>query len=108
MNPFNPIRRRLLRGALAAAAAVAGAADVLVTVLPGSPELADVMERALPVLRPGTTWIDLTSASPPWTLLTISRRPRPTRCGGPHCRGRRASITSTCAWRSFRRHRPVC
>jgi len=43
---------------------VAGHADVLLTVLPGSSELAEAMAFALPALRPHTTWIDLTSAAP--------------------------------------------
>ena len=41
--------------------------DVLVTVLPGSPELRALMleeSGLLNRLRPGTTWLDLTSASP--------------------------------------------
>ncbi|WP_371407439.1 NAD(P)-dependent oxidoreductase [Kribbella sp. NBC_00662] len=37
---------------------------VLVTVLPGSPELGSVMPGLLDRLRPGTIWLDLTSASP--------------------------------------------
>ncbi len=40
------------------------AADVLVTVLPGSDELTAVMERAIPALGPGMAWIDMTSAAP--------------------------------------------
>lgn len=44
--------------------ALLDAADVLVTVLPGSAELAEVMASALPALGPGTTWIDMTSAEP--------------------------------------------
>jgi 3-hydroxyisobutyrate dehydrogenase-like beta-hydroxyacid dehydrogenase len=37
---------------------------VLITVLPGSPELRSAMHRLLERLRPGTIWLDLTSASP--------------------------------------------
>ena len=44
--------------------AVAEAADVLMTVLPGSAELGDAMNTALPAMRPGSAWIDLTSSSP--------------------------------------------
>ena len=43
---------------------VASIADVLLTSLPGSSELADAMALALPALRGQTTWIDLTSADP--------------------------------------------
>jgi 3-hydroxyisobutyrate dehydrogenase len=42
----------------------AAGCDVLVTVLPGSAELRDVMAPLLPMLGRGVTWIDLTSASP--------------------------------------------
>lgn len=41
-----------------------GEVDVLVTVLPGSPELRDVMPGLLGEMRAGTAWVDLTSASP--------------------------------------------
>lgn len=65
-------RRRECRRAVEAAGAewaddvatAARATQVLVTVLPGSPELAEVMAEALPALGAGTAWIDLTSASP--------------------------------------------
>jgi len=43
---------------------VASRAGVLMTMLPGSPELREAMRLATPSLRPRTTWIDLTSASP--------------------------------------------
>jgi 3-hydroxyisobutyrate dehydrogenase len=43
---------------------VASAADVLVTMLPGTTEMRDAMEIAIPALRPGATWIDMTTASP--------------------------------------------
>jgi 3-hydroxyisobutyrate dehydrogenase len=43
---------------------VAAAADVLITMLPGSEELQDAMALAIPALRAGTTWIDMTSSSP--------------------------------------------
>lgn len=41
------------------------AADVLITVLPGSEELETAMTVALPAMRGGSTWIDMTSSSPP-------------------------------------------
>jgi 3-hydroxyisobutyrate dehydrogenase len=43
---------------------IAGAAPVLITVLPGSPEVQDAVGTLLPVLEPGSTWIDLGSTSP--------------------------------------------
>ena len=49
------------------AAELATTADVLVTVLPGSPELRDVMlgtDGALAAMAPGALWLDLTSADP--------------------------------------------
>jgi 3-hydroxyisobutyrate dehydrogenase len=45
-------------------ATLAGEADVLVTVLPGPPEIQAVMAVATPRLRPGMTWIDMTSGDP--------------------------------------------
>jgi len=39
-------------------------AAVLITVLPGTAELLEAMALALEALRPGATWIDLTSAEP--------------------------------------------
>ncbi len=48
----------------AAEASAAAGADVLVTMLPGTPELDAVMDAVLPTLRPGTTWIDMTSSTP--------------------------------------------
>jgi 3-hydroxyisobutyrate dehydrogenase len=47
--------------------AVAAAADVLITMLPGGPELRDMMLEpggVLAALPPAVTWIDMTSASP--------------------------------------------
>jgi 3-hydroxyisobutyrate dehydrogenase len=44
--------------------ALLDAADVVITVLPGSAELADAMASAIPALGPGMTWIDMTSAAP--------------------------------------------
>lgn len=43
---------------------LAARADVLLTVLPGSLELFELMPRVLEALRPGAGWIDLTSADP--------------------------------------------
>jgi 3-hydroxyisobutyrate dehydrogenase len=41
----------------------ADGADVLITILPGPVELREAMDLALPALRPGTTWIDMTSSA---------------------------------------------
>jgi len=46
------------------APALAGAAGVLVSSLPGSPELTEAMAGLIGELRPGATWIDSTSAAP--------------------------------------------
>jgi 3-hydroxyisobutyrate dehydrogenase len=43
---------------------VVKAADVLITVMPGSDELGDVMNTAIPALRPAMAWVDMTSAAP--------------------------------------------
>lgn len=43
---------------------LAVAADLLVTVLPGTPELESAMAEALPALRLGSLWLDLTSSDP--------------------------------------------
>lgn len=43
---------------------VVEAADVLITVLPGSDELRDVMSTAMPALGAGMGWVDMTSAAP--------------------------------------------
>jgi 3-hydroxyisobutyrate dehydrogenase len=43
---------------------VAQAVDVLVTVLPGSPEVEEVMGELLPELKRDTTWVDLSSTAP--------------------------------------------
>lgn len=42
-------------------------ADVLVTVLPGPPELRRTMADSLPTLRAGSLWVDLTSGDPALT-----------------------------------------
>jgi 3-hydroxyisobutyrate dehydrogenase len=52
---------------------VASIADVLLTSLPGSSELADAMALALPALRRQTTWIDLTSADPATARPMVER-----------------------------------
>jgi 3-hydroxyisobutyrate dehydrogenase len=44
--------------------AVVGA-DVVITVLPGAPELVELMSGLVDDLPVGSTWIDMTSASPP-------------------------------------------
>ncbi len=46
------------------APSAADASEVLITVLPGSPELQAVMSTLLPAMPPGGSWIDLTSTSP--------------------------------------------
>jgi len=49
------------------AAQLAATVDILVTILPGSPELRDVMlgmDGAVAALREGALWLDLTSADP--------------------------------------------
>jgi 3-hydroxyisobutyrate dehydrogenase len=45
-------------------AVAAAEADVLITMLPGTAELREVIREVVPVLRPGRAWIDMTSASP--------------------------------------------
>jgi 3-hydroxyisobutyrate dehydrogenase len=42
----------------------ADSAAVLLTVLPGTPELGELMTTLLPAMHPGSSWIDLTSSSP--------------------------------------------
>ncbi|NIZ91368.1 NAD(P)-dependent oxidoreductase [Kineococcus rubinsiae] len=44
--------------------ALAASSDVLVTVLPGPGELSTCLREALPALRPGALWLDLTSGDP--------------------------------------------
>jgi 3-hydroxyisobutyrate dehydrogenase len=48
-------------------AELAAVCDVVVTVLPGPRELAEVAAEALPVLAPGALWVDLTSGAPDTT-----------------------------------------
>lgn len=45
-------------------AAVAGASDVLLTILPGAAEVEEVAPAVFTAARPGTLWIDLTSNDP--------------------------------------------
>jgi 3-hydroxyisobutyrate dehydrogenase len=68
---IDPVRESLAvaRGLVLAsdARAVAATADVLITVLPGPPELREAMlgaDGALAALRPGTLWLDLTTNDP--------------------------------------------
>ena len=63
------------------ARSVAAAADVAITVLPGSGELEAAMRLARPALRPGTTWIDMTSAAPSAGRALASRAD----AGGVEC-----------------------
>lgn len=46
------------------ASELAAHADVLVTVLPGSPEVDAAVSSALDTLRPGSLWLDLSSSDP--------------------------------------------
>jgi 3-hydroxyisobutyrate dehydrogenase-like beta-hydroxyacid dehydrogenase len=52
---------------------LAARADVLITLLPGSPELAQAMEAPISALRQGSTWIDMTSAAPDVGLALMGR-----------------------------------
>jgi 3-hydroxyisobutyrate dehydrogenase len=55
---------------------VVEAADVLITVLPGSAELRDVMRTAMPALGPAMTWVDMTSAAPAVGVELMTRAER--------------------------------
>jgi 3-hydroxyisobutyrate dehydrogenase len=72
-----PEREAAVRSAgadwIAGTEGVATIADVLLTLLPGSSELAEAMALALPALRPHTTWIDLTSAAPATARPLVGR-----------------------------------
>jgi 3-hydroxyisobutyrate dehydrogenase len=61
-------REQVVRAAgarwLGETAQVAAAADVLITVLPGTAELLEVMAAVGPALASGATWIDMTSCAP--------------------------------------------
>ncbi|MCE0459697.1 NAD(P)-dependent oxidoreductase [Curtobacterium flaccumfaciens] len=50
---------------------LATACDIVVTILPGPQELANVASRALPHLAPGSLWLDLTSGSPETTRALV-------------------------------------
>jgi 3-hydroxyisobutyrate dehydrogenase len=52
---------------------VARAADVLITILPGSRELLEAMAIATGALRPGSAWIDMTSSAPGIGLELVTR-----------------------------------
>ena len=43
---------------------LAAAADIVLTILPGSEELQNAMSQVLGALRPAASWIDMTSAAP--------------------------------------------
>lgn len=60
----DPARTRLAVSAGAVPLADPSAAQVLVTVLPGAAEVARVLPGFVPVLAPGTVWLDLTSGDP--------------------------------------------
>ncbi|HYM60181.1 MAG TPA: NAD(P)-dependent oxidoreductase [Thermoanaerobaculia bacterium] len=49
------------------------AADVLITMLPTSREVDEIVDKLLPHLRTGTLWIDATSGDPDVSVLTAAR-----------------------------------
>lgn len=49
------------------------AAEVIITILPTSKEVNEVVERLLPHVRPGTLWIDATSGDPNVSRVTAGR-----------------------------------
>src|SRR6185503_6140707 len=49
------------------------AADVLVTILPTSKEVDEIVDKLLPHVKPGTLWIDATSGDPNVSRLTAKR-----------------------------------
>ncbi|MGZ4191811.1 MAG: NAD(P)-dependent oxidoreductase [Solirubrobacteraceae bacterium] len=51
-------------------------AEVLITVLPGSEELEEVMAGAIPMFGPGVTWIDMTTAQPELGCELMARAER--------------------------------
>ncbi|MDR6611110.1 NAD(P)-binding domain-containing protein [Leifsonia sp. 1010] len=65
---IDPSRREAIEHAgatwMESVTAIARSSDVLVTVLPGPGETDAVMREALPELRAGAVWIDLTSGDP--------------------------------------------
>jgi 3-hydroxyisobutyrate dehydrogenase len=63
-RPAREEQVRAVGATWAAEPSAAAGADVLVTMLPGTPELHEVMDEVMPMLRPGTIWIDMTSSTP--------------------------------------------
>jgi 3-hydroxyisobutyrate dehydrogenase-like beta-hydroxyacid dehydrogenase len=69
-DPAEPSLRRAASAGVTveeSAAGVAASAEILLTVLPGTPEVKNVMTgagAALGALRPGSLWLDLTSSDP--------------------------------------------
>jgi 3-hydroxyisobutyrate dehydrogenase len=49
------------------------AADVIITILPTSKEVDEIVDQLLPHLKPGTLWIDATSGDPNVSRLTAQR-----------------------------------
>lgn len=49
------------------------AAEVIITILPTSVEVDEIVDRILPDLRPGTLWIDCTSGDPNASRVTARR-----------------------------------
>jgi 3-hydroxyisobutyrate dehydrogenase len=93
-------------------------ADTLLTVLPGSRELAEVMlggTGLVGALRPGTTWIDLTSATPALgtELVGAAGRAGITFLDAPISGGPAAAVAGTLTFyvggpvEVYRRHRPL-
>lgn len=72
-------------------------ADVLVTVLPGSPEVEETASRAVEQLRAGTLWLDL-SSSDPRLIQRLAERARErgiTTVGAPMAGGPAAAAMGT-------------
>lgn len=58
---------------LAGQLADTAAGDVIITMLPTSREVDEIVDKLLPVLRPGTLWIDATSGDPNVSRETAKR-----------------------------------
>jgi 3-hydroxyisobutyrate dehydrogenase len=58
---------------LARALEECASADVIITILPTSAEVDEIVTRLLPALRPGTLWIDCTSGDPNVSRVTAGR-----------------------------------
>ena len=58
---------------LAADLAACADADVLITILPTSKEVDEIVDQLLPHVKPGTLWIDATSGDPNASRLTAER-----------------------------------